>query len=69
MAKRIALYLRVSTTGQTVENQRRELKAVAKRHGWDVVAVFKNEGISGTKGRDKRPGFDQLCQGIARPGL
>ena len=47
MAKRIALYLRVSTTGQTVENQRRELKAVAKRHGWTVVAVFKDEGVSG----------------------
>jgi DNA invertase Pin-like site-specific DNA recombinase len=66
MPKRIALYLRVSTTGQTVENQRRELQAVAKRHGWTVVAIFKDEGVSGTKGRDQRPGFDQLCQGIAR---
>ena len=66
MAKRIALYLRVSTTGQTVENQRRELRAVAKRHGWTVVAVFKDEGVSGTKGRNQRPGFDQLCQGVAR---
>jgi DNA invertase Pin-like site-specific DNA recombinase len=64
--KRVALYVRVSTTGQTVENQRRELRAVAKRHGWDVVEVYKDEGISGTKGRDKRPGFDRLCQGIAR---
>jgi DNA invertase Pin-like site-specific DNA recombinase len=64
--KRVALYLRVSTSGQTVENQRRELEAIAERHGWTVVAVFKDEGISGTKGRDKRPGFDQLCCGIAR---
>src|SRR5438046_1673801 len=55
--KRIALYLRVSTAEQTVENQRRELKAVAERHGWNVVAVFKDEGISGTKGRQKRPGL------------
>ena len=66
MGKRIALYLRVSTADQTIENQRRELEAVAARHGWDVVAVFKDEGISGTKGRDKRPGFDRLCRGIAR---
>ena len=66
MGKRIAIYLRVSTTEQTVENQRRELQAVAKRHGWNIVAVFKDEGISGTKGRDKRPGFEQLCQGVAR---
>jgi DNA invertase Pin-like site-specific DNA recombinase len=66
MAKRIAFYLRVSTAGQTVENQHRELKLVAKRHGWQVVDVFKDDGISGTKGRDNRPGFDQLCRGIAR---
>jgi DNA invertase Pin-like site-specific DNA recombinase len=66
MRRRIAFYLRVSTAGQTVENQHRELKVVAARHGWQVVAVFKDEGISGTKGRDKRPGYDQLCQGIAR---
>lgn len=64
--KRIAIYLRVSTSEQTVENQRRELDAVAERHGWHVAAVFKDEGISGTKGRDQRPGFNQLCQGIAR---
>jgi DNA invertase Pin-like site-specific DNA recombinase len=66
MTKRIALYLRVSTAEQTIENQRRELKAVAERHGWNVVATFKDEGISGTKGRDQRPGYDRLCQAIAR---
>lgn len=65
-AKRVALYLRVSTAEQTIENQRRELLAVAERHGWSIVAEFKDEGVSGTKGRDKRPGLDQLCQGIAR---
>ena len=51
---------------QTVENQQRELEAVAERHGWNVVAVFTDAGISGTKGRDKRPGYDCLCRGIAR---
>jgi DNA invertase Pin-like site-specific DNA recombinase len=66
MVKRVALYLRVSTSDQTVENQRRELEAIAERHGWDVVAVYCDEGISGTKGRDKRPGYDKLCRGIAR---
>ncbi len=66
MSKRVALYLRVSTAEQTVENQRRELEAVAERHGWNVVAVFTDAGISGTKGRDKRPGYDRLCLGIAR---
>ena len=66
MTKRVALYLRVSTSGQTVENQRRVLVAVAKRHGWRVVSTFKDQGVSGAKGRDKRPGYDQLCSGIAR---
>lgn len=66
MAKRVALYLRVSTSEQTVENQHGELRAVAKRHGWNIVATFRDEGVSGTKGRDKRPGFDQLCQAVAR---
>jgi DNA invertase Pin-like site-specific DNA recombinase len=64
--KRVALYLRVSTTGQTVENQRHELEAIAAQHGWEVVATLADEGISGTKGRDKRPGYDRLCRGIAR---
>ncbi len=66
MAKRIALYLRVSTAGQTVENQRRELTTVAKRHGWRIVDTFKDHGVSGAKGRDKRPGYDRLRSGISR---
>ncbi len=64
--KRAAIYLRVSTDGQTVENQRRELRAAAKRHGWRVVETFADEGISGAKGRDKRPGLDKLLMGVAR---
>jgi DNA invertase Pin-like site-specific DNA recombinase len=64
--KRIALYVRVSTDGQTVTNQTRELQEIASRHGWQVVEVFADEGISGSKGRDQRPAFDRLCKGIAR---
>jgi DNA invertase Pin-like site-specific DNA recombinase len=37
--KRVAVYLRVSTTEQTTANQRRELQRVAARHGWTVVGV------------------------------
>ena len=66
MKKRVALYLRVSTKGQTVENQRRELEAVAARRGWDVVATYQDAGISGAKGRDKRPGFDRLFKDATR---
>jgi len=64
--KRIAIYLRVSTAEQTVENQERELRAVAERAGWQITAVFTDAGISGAKGRDKRPGFDQLLKAATR---
>lgn len=63
---RVALYLRVSTDEQTVENQRRELLETAARHGWQVVVEFADEGISGAKGRDKRPAFDKLCKLVTR---
>ncbi len=66
MTKRVALYLRVSTDEQTLENQRRELEAVAARNGWEVVATYEDNGISGSKGRDKRPGYDALCTGVTR---
>lgn len=65
--KRVAIYARVSTDrSQTVENQLRELHEVAQRQGWIVVAVFTDEGISGAKGRDQRPGYDALLKGVAR---
>lgn len=64
--KRVALYTRVSTDDQTTENQRRELLAAAERHGWHVVAEFTDEGISGAKGRDKRPAFDRLLKAATR---
>jgi DNA invertase Pin-like site-specific DNA recombinase len=64
--KTVALYLRVSTGEQTVENQRRELMAAAERRGWRVVAEFCDEGVSGAKGRDKRLRFDRLHKAIIR---
>ena len=64
--KRVALYVRVSTDHQSVRNQEIELQAVAERHGWQVVSVYRDQGISGAKGRDKRPGLEKLLQAVAR---
>lgn len=64
--RKVALYVRVSTKDQATENQRRELVEVAERAGWNVVAVYSDEGISGAKGRDKRPGFDALLKAVTR---
>ncbi|CAN7154227.1 recombinase family protein [Devosia sp. LjRoot3] len=66
MTKRVAIYLRVSTKEQTTENQRRELEVVAQRAGWDVVQVFEDAGVSGAKGREKRPAYDALLKAVAR---
>ena len=67
-SRRAALYVRVSTAdrGQTVENQLQPLQEAAGRLGWTVVAIYRDEGISGTRGRDKRPGLDALLKGVAR---
>lgn len=64
---KVAIYARVSTDrNQTVENQLRDLTQVAQHLGWTIVEVFRDEGISGAKGRDQRPGFDRLLKGVAR---
>ena len=64
--KRVAIYARVSTVHQTVENQFQELREVAQRNGWQIVAEFSDTGISGRKGRDKRPAFDDLLKRATR---
>src|SRR4030081_446994 len=62
--KRVAIYLRVSTSKQDTENQRRELEAVAERSGWKVVKIYEDNGISGAKGRAHRPGLDALMKAV-----
>ena len=64
--KRAAIYARVSTQGQTVNNQLQELRNVAERHGWEIVSEYKDSGISGAKGRDKRPQFDAMLKAANR---
>src|SRR5262245_57953247 len=64
--KKAALYVRVSTDDQTVENQIQALTQVAERRGWEIVAIYKDEGISGAKGRDKRPGLNNLLNDAQR---
>ena len=66
MHKRAAIYVRVSTDKQTVENQVTALRQIAERRGWDVVERYSDAGISGAKGRDGRPGLDQMLK--ERPG-
>jgi DNA invertase Pin-like site-specific DNA recombinase len=61
-----AIYTRVSTDRQTTENQERELREIAKRMGWSVVEVYRDNGVSGAKSRAERPAFDTLCKDATR---
>jgi DNA invertase Pin-like site-specific DNA recombinase len=53
--RKAAVYVRVSTDKQTVENQLRELHEIAERRGWEVGHEYHDAGISGSKGREARP--------------
>jgi DNA invertase Pin-like site-specific DNA recombinase len=53
---RVAVYVRVSTAGQTAENQLLELRDYVSARGW--TAVEYSDQISGAT--DKRPGLDAL---------
>ena len=56
-AKRAALYVRVSTDRQTVDNQIAALTKIAEARSWQIVATFSDKGISGAKTREDRPGL------------
>jgi DNA invertase Pin-like site-specific DNA recombinase len=65
-AKRAVIYVRVSTDEQSVENQEAELRATAERMGHEIVAVYRDKGFSGAKGRNGRPGFNAMHRDAAR---
>ena len=64
--RRVALYLRVSTDGQSTALQRRDLVVACKQRGWEVTEVYEDAGISEAKGREGRPAFHGLCQDATR---
>ena len=64
MSKKVALYLRVSTTQQTVENQRLELDKYCERQGWQIVKIYNDTGISGSK--SDRPALNEMLQDASK---
>jgi DNA invertase Pin-like site-specific DNA recombinase len=66
MTARAALYVRVSTDRQTVENQTAKLTEIAEARGWHIVATFNDAGISRAKGRKDRPGLDAMLKEAQR---
>jgi len=66
MSRRACLYLRVSTGDQSVENQEIALRQIAERRGWNVVLVYRDNGVSGSKDRKQRPGLDDMLKDAQR---
>ena len=65
--ERVVIYSRVSTKEQDTENQMKLLKEIiGKNHDWDLVDVYVDNGVSGSKGRDKRVQFDRLIKDMIR---
>ena len=62
---KVALYMRVSTDEQTVENQRIRLHEYSKLRGWEVVKEYKDEGISGSI--SSRPDLDRMLNDLRDP--
>jgi DNA invertase Pin-like site-specific DNA recombinase len=61
-----AIYVRVSTDRQTIENQLRELRQIAGHRGWEVVHEYHDAGTSGAKSREARPGLDEMLKDAQR---
>ena len=66
MTTKVAIYTRVSTLDQTIDNQLIELRDHCSRMGWQVVKEYADEGLSGTLSRDKRPALNSLIKDAYR---
>ena len=61
---RVAIYCRVSTAEQTVEMQLRDLRQLAAQRGFEIVAGYTDEGVSGAK--DSRTKLDRMLADAQR---
>jgi len=61
---RVAIYCRVSTEEQTVDNQLAQLQEFARASGWTVAHTY-TETVSGS-GKKARPQFDAMMQAASR---
>jgi len=62
MVRKVAIYCRVSTLDQTVDNQLIELRDHCSKMGWEITKEYSDEGLSGTLSRDKRPALNSLIK-------
>src|ERR1017187_3253963 len=58
--KRCAIYARVSTAEQRIDNQLYDLRQFAQQRGFEVASEYTDVGVSGSKAR--RPGLDLMLK-------
>ena len=66
MVRKVAIYSRVSTLDQTIDNQLLGLRDHCSKMGWEIVKEYADEGLSGTLLRDKRPALNSLIKDAYR---
>ena len=66
MVRKVAIYCRVSTLDQTVDNQLIELRDHCSKMGWEITKEYSDEGLSGTLSREKRPALNSLIKDAYR---
>ena len=66
MVRKVAIYTRVSTLDQTINNQLLELRDHCSKMEWEVVKEYSDEGLSGTLSREKRPALNALIKDAYR---
>ena len=66
MVRKVAIYTRVSTLDQTIDNQLIELRDHCSKMGWEIVKEYADEGLSGTLSREKRPALNSLIKDAYR---
>ena len=73
MIQKVAIYIRVSTldqarNGYSLAAQRKTLEDYATLHGYEVVHVYADEGISG-KDISHRPAVREMLEEIKEGGI
>jgi hypothetical protein len=69
MRKRAAIYVRVSTDKQTVENQVRELRQIAERRGGKLSRNTATRALAGPRGAKIAPAWIRCLRTPANAAL
>ena len=64
--RKVAIYTRVSTLDQTIDNQLIELRDYCSKMGWEITQEYADEGLSGTLSREKRRALNSMIKDAYR---